>query len=200
MQRIRTVLQKLTEMAQRNPDRTLIDVDLMLDYTRVIYADLLELRGGMAYKPQPNIHEPTLDEMTRAMEQEQQQEEVPPAVTFPEPVIAAAPKPATAMAEAAPIPLPAATGEVPKPLIPLPPMPAAPKPGKDIRRYIDLNDKYLFLSELFNNDLRLYEETMNTINTCMDKQQARQMLGTKFTDENNSAYDSFQQVLERFFE
>ena len=40
MQRIRTVLQKLTDLSQRNPDRTAIDIDLMLDYTRVIYADL----------------------------------------------------------------------------------------------------------------------------------------------------------------
>lgn len=211
MQRIRTVLQKLTELAQRNPDRTLIDVDLMLDYTRVIYADLLELRGGMNYKPQLNINEPTLDELSTSMSAAPEvtdiiEEPAPPAPP-PAPVVIkeaeqtpVAPTPTPADIPAPVQPNPAMTIEPPKPLAPLPPLPPTAKPAKDIRRFIDLNEKYLFLSELFNNDLRAYEETMNELSACADKQQAQQLLGAKFQDESNSAYDSFQQLLDRFFE
>lgn len=206
MQRIRTVLQKLTELAQRNPDRTIIDVDLMLDYTRVIYADLLEMRAGMVPKQSININEPTLDEMTKAMETAEETV----AVTFPEPVAAPrqpeimVPQPVKEIPVAAP---PVQTHQSPvqpepvreKPLAPLPVLPAT-KPGKDIRRFIDLNDKYLFLSELFNNDLRAYEETMTQLSSCESKQSALQLLGAKFTDEGNSAHNGFQQMLDRFFE
>lgn len=206
MQRIRTVLQKLTELAQRNPDRTIIDVDLMLDYTRVIYADLLELRAGMAPKQSININEPTLDEMTKAMEIAEETV----AVTFPEPVavprqpeivvpqqvVKEAPV-ATPVQTYQPTVQPGPLGE--KPLAALPPLPAT-KPAKDIRRFIDLNDKYLFLSELFNNDLRAYEETMTQLSSCESKQSALQLLGTKFIDEGNSAHNGFQQMLDRFFE
>ena len=48
MQRIATLLQKLTELStQGKPSQ--IDIDLMLDYTRVIYADLLEERKKNGY-------------------------------------------------------------------------------------------------------------------------------------------------------
>jgi hypothetical protein len=207
MQRIRTVLQKLTELAQRNPDRSLIDVDLMLDYTRVIYADLLELRGGMTYKPQLNINEPTLDELTTSMAATPEAPAAKPQSVTPEPATASAPIPATppipvppTQPAKAPLQIPVAQEEPAKPLAPLPPLPPITKPAKDIRRFIDLNDKYLFLSELFNNDMRTYEDMMNEISACASKQEAQQLLGAKFQDEANSAYSSFQQVLDRFFE
>src|SRR5690349_18813231 len=65
MQRISTLLQRLTELSAREKDYELIDIDLMLDYTRVVYADLLELRKNVAInhvaappKPEPKvIHE-----------------------------------------------------------------------------------------------------------------------------------------------
>ena len=47
MQRIATLLQKLTELSTQGKP-TQIDIDLMLDYTRVIYADLLEERKKLA--------------------------------------------------------------------------------------------------------------------------------------------------------
>ncbi len=46
--RIPTLLQKIAELADQPDRRTTIDVDLMLDYTRVLYADLLEWRGRLA--------------------------------------------------------------------------------------------------------------------------------------------------------
>jgi hypothetical protein len=53
--RIPTLLQKISELAAQPERRTAIDVDLMLDYTRVLYADLLEWRSRLpaASVPQP---------------------------------------------------------------------------------------------------------------------------------------------------
>ena len=46
--RIPTLLQKISELAEQPDRRGTIDVDLMLDYTRVLYADLLEWRSKLA--------------------------------------------------------------------------------------------------------------------------------------------------------
>jgi hypothetical protein len=51
--RIPTLLQKIGELAEHPDRRTRIDVDLMLDYTRVLYADLLEWRDKLS-APAPN--------------------------------------------------------------------------------------------------------------------------------------------------
>ena len=48
MQRISTLIQKLSELAEQEKKLGLIDIDLMLDYTRVMYADLLEVRKNYA--------------------------------------------------------------------------------------------------------------------------------------------------------
>ena len=171
MQRVRAVLQKLTDLAQRNTDRTIIDVDLMLDYTRVVYADLLDMRNSMAVKTELNINEPTLDELTAAMEQEQmEEEEAIVADTIVTPPVR----------------------KVPEPSVP-------DMPVKDIRPLIDLNDKYLFLSELFQNDLRAYEDTMNELNKMETEAQALQWLNTKIWDEENPASMSFRAILNRFY-
>ena len=49
MQRMNTLVQKLSELAEKGEKNTIIDVDLMLDYTRVIYADLLEYRSRLVF-------------------------------------------------------------------------------------------------------------------------------------------------------
>lgn len=51
--RIPTLLQKIAELSEHPDRRTRIDVDLMLDYTRVLYADLLEWRDKLS-APAPN--------------------------------------------------------------------------------------------------------------------------------------------------
>jgi len=172
MQRIRTVLIKLTDLAQRNSDRTLIDVDLMLDYTRVLYADLLEIRGSMAGR-QHVTDEPTLAELSAAMENKQ-----PVAIPAKVPVFAQ---------ESVPEPVVVKMPEPPKPV----------KPKGDIREYIDLNDKYLFLSEFFGNDLRGYEEAMNHLNALSSEQEALHYLGHKL--DGNDAGIAFKNVINRFY-
>ncbi len=177
MQRIRTVLIKLTDLAQRNSDRTLIDVDLMLDYTRVLYADLLEIRGSMAGRQSTSVKEPTLDELTAAAVPE---DEAPvfvqaPAFSKGKPV------------EASPAPEP----------VNLPQMTTAAQPNRDIRQFIDLNDKYLFLAEFFGNDLRAYEEMMSHLNNLKSERDALNFLGHKLDD--NEAAIAFKTVLARFY-
>lgn len=48
MQRIPTLIQKISELSQKG-DSHLIEIDLMLDYTRVLYADLMEMRNRIAF-------------------------------------------------------------------------------------------------------------------------------------------------------
>ena len=48
MERIATLLDKIREISTK-PDAGIIDIDLMMDYTRVMYADLLEWRNKVAF-------------------------------------------------------------------------------------------------------------------------------------------------------
>ncbi|MBA3829595.1 MAG: hypothetical protein H0X33_11710 [Taibaiella sp.] len=137
MQRIPVLLQKLNELAEKD-DHTIIEIDLMMDYTRVLYADLLEWRGKEAYKiPVPK--EPTLEELTRAMQ--------------PETPVVAPKSPSPSIPQAS----------VPLYIAPATPF-QAPPPRRDIRNNIGINDKYLFISELFGSDTTAYEQALNELN------------------------------------
>ena len=49
MQRIETLLQKVMDMSARGSKNTAIDIDLMMDYIKVVYADLMEMRARAVY-------------------------------------------------------------------------------------------------------------------------------------------------------
>src|SRR5690606_13158324 len=124
MQRISTLLQKLTELSEQDAQPTVIDIDLMLDYTRVLYADLLELRKNAQL------------------------------VTVTEPVTDTAPLP--------PPPIP----DVQEETVSLPPeIKYADVPVIDIRTHIGINDKYLFINELFSGDKAAYDDAIKHLNT-----------------------------------
>lgn len=53
MDRIKNVMQRLVDVYQGRHPKTAIDIDLMLDYTRVMYADLLEWRKS--FKDEPHV-------------------------------------------------------------------------------------------------------------------------------------------------
>ncbi|MCB0699281.1 MAG: hypothetical protein KDC11_05500, partial [Chitinophagaceae bacterium] len=106
MQRIPTLLSKIQELSNKK-DIAEIDIDLMLDYTRVMYADLLELKkqtGGAT---------------------------IPPVKNTPRPVISLTEEdtPSTVAEEAKAQPFESAIN------------------NKDIRTYIGINDKYLYINE-----------------------------------------------------
>ena len=82
MQRIPTLLQKISELSQKGGN-AVIEIDLMLDYTRVLYADLLEMRNRIAFNeslvpgPQDTIKQSEIvaDHAPEKLNQEIQQPE-----------------------------------------------------------------------------------------------------------------------------
>ena len=83
MERIENVLRRIQEVYYSRHEKTGIDIDLMLDYTRVMYADLLEWRkrfkdelpaNGQAVAPQPGHTAPVAPEAAVAETQTVQTE------------------------------------------------------------------------------------------------------------------------------
>lgn len=77
--------------------------------------------------------------------------------------------------------------------------------NRDIRSYIGINDKYNFISVLFQNNNEAYEEILNEINVCETKEEALQFLENsgittlyKWT-ENGFSEQIFYNVLSQFF-
>lgn len=165
MQRIPIVLEKLQELSDKGDKNTAIEIDLMLDYTRVLYADLLEWRKKAAVKI-PVMQEPTLAEMAEAMAQ-------------PEPV-----------------------QQPVQPKQPTQPIFIENKVAAktDIRNSIGINDKFLYMSELFANNKDAYENALDEINEFETYQQAYNWLQTQYYwDEAEETTQSFYNALSMFF-
>ena len=149
MQRVTALLRKLTALSEQPGPKAAIDVDLMLDYTRVLYADLLEWK-----EKAPLQHllkdEPTLEEVAQAMQAEEEslvaegkapaidsittkepkEEQIAAAIEIPEP--ATIPEPAEEPEAAVAAPVVATTStpeEVPVAIVETPA--AAPEPVAD---------------------------------------------------------------------
>lgn len=142
MQRIKLLIQKLADMAGSDKDKTVIDIDLMLDYTRVLYADLLELRNNKLLMPAQD----------NAPEQ--------PAPSVPEQAIAAA----------EPIIMASNIEEV---------------PAIDIRTNIGINDKYLYISELFMDDKSAYDAAVKELNKCNSLHEAMSFTESELNNKYN---------------
>lgn len=304
MERVKNVLQRLQELYYSKHQKSAIDVDLMLDYTRVMYADLLEWRrtfkdespvaeeaeantpqtsaaehaappaaeaeqsAAAAQEPEasaPKEQEPATEAATEAPATEDTEAEKPQDKAYqpmerdepgahPEPEAATAPvvktepekehlsnlqKDASGISFEPPsapdvkneikeellIEEPAvnpAVEEIPAPSpaeIPLPePLPAgtatvqtpqanlfsAAKMPRDIRNAIGINDKYLFLNELFNNHKSDYEETLDQLNHFSTIEQAEDWIRTKVAaarkwDKEDATVTSFYAILKKHF-
>jgi hypothetical protein len=304
MERVKNILQKLQEMYYAKHQKSAIDIDLMLDYTRVMYADLLEWRGTFKEEPptaesaEPNEPVAAIEEKETAAEEkevvaeekeqpadesEQNKDEETQAVneevattekaeaatpqdksyrpiehdepapkepvaeteevvvTTPEKEYIevlqkdatgisfeppSAPEPRTEIKEELLIEEPAVQQEVlekpaPPPVaIPLPDMSPAPeqqkpaaqsvnlfsavKTPRDIRSAIGINDKYLFLNELFNNHKSNYEETLDKLNHFSTADQAEDWIRTKVApahkwDGEDATVTSFYTLVKRHF-
>lgn len=159
MQRINLLIQKLEEMAGNEQDNSLLDIDLMLDYTRVLYADLLEVRKNKLLAAQAGA----------------------------EPV--STPALAIQHAEAATEP-PASEPEAYIPDI-------ADVPVIDIRTGIGINDKYLYISELFGDDKAAYEDAIRQLNTFSSLQQAIRFAEHELSDKYG--WDKEQPTVQSFY-
>ncbi len=74
MERIHNLLRKLQDIYYKQEEKQVIDLDLMLDYTRVLYADLLDARTDILAKQGMGLH--LKPEPTVAREQEPEPEVV----------------------------------------------------------------------------------------------------------------------------
>lgn len=145
MRRIPVLIEKLQELAEQGKDITILDVDLMLDYTRVLYADLLEIR---------KVTPTTLSELPEA-KQELPQAEQQEAIEAPN-------------------------------------VKYANIPDADIRTYIGINDKYLFISELFADDKSAYDAAIKQLNSFTNADEAEKWVRDElhaqysWTDDNKT--------------
>lgn len=212
MQRVQTLIQKISELASRpNPD--LIEVDLMMDYTRVLYADLAEWRNRLVFTnqvPQP--------ETTPPANVPQVQEEVPEKVTqetITEPVVQQQPETTlpqqqevvvvikedaphdTHVSEPRHEALAQSTVESETAY-------ATRIPAESIQSMIGINDKYQFISELFGNNKDDYDAVIEELETFENYPQALSWLNTYTGNRYNWDYEhetvqSFLSIIERYY-
>lgn len=200
MQRISTLLQKIEELA-KNDKNTAIEIDLMMDYTRVLYADLLELRNRVGF------NESLLQETTASRNPSPTPTAVQTAVAQPEPepIVPAVPE-TNVIPQPEPTRQAEAEQEEERPM----PPPVAEIPAvkqtvtKDIRSIIGINDKYQFISELFGNNKDAYNEVLDEINNTETFAEAKELLATKVEeqygwDKESLTADMFYTTLSRFF-
>lgn len=234
--RINLLLSKLYERLSDKNSLTAIDIDLMLDYTRVIYADLLELKKE-GYPPEPKKNAVPLFPAAEAGEVEQNVKEsggifieIPKAkkdiihtedgITeeeiIEEPagntIQNAAPQPETEDGEIYnanekventgpehPV-AGASQATAGEPVQP----PDLPKAKKDIRTLIGINDRYLFMNELFHNNKFDYESVLDYINQsngkdAVEKWLKKEYLDNKKWDRQDSTVDLFYGTVYKYF-
>src|SRR5690606_23059311 len=211
-------------------NKTRIDIDLMLDYTRVLYADLLEAREQ---HPLTNTTQ-TTEIPTEKEELSATDSGVPPEINAAEETPESIPtdeKPAPVMNESKEIvedlkqdwkgisfeppsqfnrevpEAPATLVEEPQPESLSNPQPSAIQGftlPKDIRKAIGINDKYLYLNELFNNHKSNYEETLDRLGGLDNYQQAEEWLWSGIAKDNHwtredATVEDFFSMLQKFF-
>ncbi|MBS1589368.1 MAG: hypothetical protein JST52_07110 [Bacteroidetes bacterium] len=176
MERIGVLLDKIKELNNKGT-HSIIDIDLMTDYTKVLYADLLEWRSKMAFSntitpPQVIVESKATPEMPK------------PA---PEPMFQAA-----------------SISAQPAPTKPATPVYGTHYNPTDIRLKIGINDKYQFISELFGNDKDLYEQLLDQVNKLQTEEEAvrivHQMASNQFWwNEESDVVQTFYQTVKNHF-
>ena len=171
MQRIKMLLQKINEIAHKGDKATLIEIDLMMDYTRVLYADMAEIKSKLALRTEvPDVvvntaqvkPEEPIQEITAQPAQEQPVVITTPVFTIQDPITRANKAP--------------------------------------IEQLIGINDKYQFISELFDNNTELYNTTLKEIGDFDNNQQALDWLNTNFIwDAENDTVQSFFSIINRHY-
>lgn len=192
-------MKKVIELAEKGDNNTVIDIDLMLDYTRVVYADLLEWRSRKAFVSTLPVHE-TVEEKPETQAAPAPAPQIPMKEKKTEAAAPAEEK--QVIIEPAPIVVPQAA-----PAAQTVKKDAAAKPAMrahDIRQSIGINDKYLFMSELFGNNRDEYDKAMDTINAFENYRDAEIWFYNNIglvngDDDDNGTLELFRGVLHVFF-
>ncbi len=207
MQRITTLLEKIKELNSKQ-NISIIEVDLMMDYTKVIYADLLEWRGKVvftepftaaneAHSAIPVQASTGVAEKTAVIEeQESVVASMPASPIVPEVTAPSIELDATSMNYEV-------TPEAPVVAMPLA-FTQTHYSGADIRKQIGINDKYQYISELFGNNTGTYEEVINEINTFNTEEEAVNWLNNNVANqlgwkEEHEVVHSFYNLLKEFY-
>lgn len=181
MQRISTLLQRLAELAEHDKERTLIDIDLMLDYTRVVYADLLEIRKNIAINtisaPMPETTNTYTQSATPSVEVR-----VEPTPARQEPVIEHHVEEERVAEQHTEIPHEVKYAGV---------------PNIDVRTHIGINDKYLYISELFKDDRAAYDNAIKQLNTFNTLDTATHWVDSELSNKYN--WDKESETVHSFY-
>ena len=190
MQRITTLLDKIKEL-NTHPSPSVIEIDLMMDYVKVMYADLLEWRNKVTFTDSVSLKpEPSLNEFAIAMEENHQPLEATPEVSAPSIELDntsmnyESPKDTTIISDLS--------------------FPDTHPSGADIRSLIGINDKYQYISELFGNNKEAYDEVIAEINSFETEEDALSWLHiTIFTEygwnDEMESVQSFYRLLSEYF-
>lgn len=188
MQRIQTLLKKIDDLAKKGEKLDLIELDLMLDYTKVVYADLMEVRSNKVYvgtpepqpEPMPTPPKPSIEPEVKVTP--------PDTPEIKEPV---PPRSEKTEQEEPKVSIKGEDANTPKPVIQEVDVPEQgnpqpiPQEKKNINKVIGINDKYQYISELFNSDKEAYEAVLNTINEFNTADEAIDWLETEVSKEQN---------------
>lgn len=179
------------EPAPKEPE--ISEEKIVEEEPETVHIDVLQHdASGISFEP------PTVAEVVKEIKDEIELEE--PAT---KPELDEKPAPAAA---AIPLPNMHEVIEKPKELAFSPQQLTAPvvQPRKDIRSSIGINDKYLFLNELFNNHKSNYEETLDKLNLLSNYDEAVDWIKTKVAAQNrwdmeDATVASFYSLLAKHF-
>ena len=190
MHRIATLLDKIKELNDK-PDPSIIEVDLMMDYAKVLYADLLELHNKKAFTESlTTTADSAPEDVAEAMEENHAPLEETPIITAPPVELDnTSLNYKSSQPETNPSGISFAHSHY---------------SDIDIRQHIGINDKYQYISELFGNNKEAYEEVIAEINSFDSLEEALSWLGQSVApqynwNEENESVQSFYRLLQLFF-
>lgn len=186
MQRIKAVIKKMEEISEQK-DISDIDIDLMLDYTRVVYADLQEIKkknsfNNMLKRPEQKT-EQHIHDTPQVLRDDHIKHQVPEKENIGSDELNTSDT---------------NVNIEDNPLVPV------YTNNKDIRTIIGINDKYLFISDLFNDDKAAFDEAIKEINQCNNEEEAIEWINVNLHatynwSTDNETTQSFYDMVSSFF-
>ena len=206
---------------------TAIERDILLAKTRQLYEEILSLTVAQAAPvveaPQPAkevVAETVIEVISEPITQ-------PEPVKEPDPIVEAKPEPVVEPAKPVQEEITFVVEEVAAPKVEAPSIPVeqptaqaeqpkqetpkfaqvtdlgsklAQKPIKDIFSALSINERYMFRSQLFNNDQDLFMKSINTLNESKDFKTALEFIKTHFSwDFESKDVQRFLSIVERRF-